>query len=200
MQKAQTCSECGSPIPENARAGYCPKCLLALGEFTLVVEAAEPQLASPLPPNSPGSWFGSYELIEQIGEGGMGVVYKARQRTLNRIVALKMMRSGSLASESEVKRFRSEAQAVARLQHPNVVAIHEVGEQDGQFFFSMDYIEGKSLAEVIQQAPSLRMMACDLMPWAVNVQMGLSLTDYVGGKVDLDTALKQIDDAWAASG
>lgn len=153
MQKAQTCAECGSPIPENAREGYCPKCLLALANTTAVVEAAELQLASPLPPGSPVSSFGSYQLIEIIGEGGMGVVYKARQRTLDRIVALKMMRSGSLASESEVKRFRSEAQAVARLQHPNVVAIHEVGEQDGQFFFSMDYIEGKNLAEVIRRTP-----------------------------------------------
>ena len=153
MQKAQTCSECGSPIPENAPAGHCPKCLLALAETAVVAEAAEQRHSSPGLGNSPGSWFGSYELIEQIGEGGMGVVYKARQRTLNRIVALKMMRSGSLASESEVKRFRSEAQAVARLQHPNVVAIHEVGEQDGQFFFSMDYIEGKNLAEVVRRTP-----------------------------------------------
>ncbi len=152
MEKAQTCSECGSPIPENARGGYCPKCLLALAECTATAEAEVPRQASP-PPHSPGSWFGSYELIEQIGEGGMGVVFKARQRTLNRIVALKMMRSGSLASEPEVKRFRSEAQAVARLQHPNVVAIHEVGEQDGQFFFSMDYIEGKNLAEVVRRTP-----------------------------------------------
>jgi serine/threonine protein kinase len=126
--------------------------LLALAETAGVAETDEPRQASP-PPNCPGSWFGSYELLEQIGEGGMGVVFKARQRTLNRIVALKMMRSGSLASESEVKRFRSEAQAVARLQHPNVVAIHEVGEHDGQLFFSMDYIEGKNLAEVVRRTP-----------------------------------------------
>ncbi len=83
----------------------------------------------------------------------MGVVYKARQRTLNRTVALKMMRSGSLASDSEVRRFRSEAQAAAKLQHPNVVAIHEVGEQDGRLFFSMDYIEGQNLAQVVRKSP-----------------------------------------------
>jgi serine/threonine-protein kinase len=100
-----------------------------------------------------GRVFGNYELIEQIGQGGMGVVFKARQRNLNRTVALKLMLSGPLASEAEIKRFRSEANAAATLQHPNVVAIHEVGEQDGRHYFSMEYVEGKSLAEVVRRTP-----------------------------------------------
>jgi tRNA A-37 threonylcarbamoyl transferase component Bud32 len=83
----------------------------------------------------------------------MGVVFKARQRTLDRIVALKMIRSGAFASESEVRRFRSEAQAVAKLQHANVVAIHDIGEQDGRPYFSMDYVEGKDLAQIVRQTP-----------------------------------------------
>ena len=97
--------------------------------------------------------MGNYELIEQIGQGGMGVVYKARQRNLNRIVALKLMLSGPWATEAEIKRFRSETTAAATLQHPNVVAIHEVGEHEGQHYFSMDYIAGQSLAEVINRTP-----------------------------------------------
>jgi len=100
-----------------------------------------------------GRVFGNYELIEQIGQGGMGVVFKARQRNLNRTVALKLMLSGPLASEAEIKRFRSEANAAATLQHPNVVAIHEVGEQDGRHYFSMEFVEGKSLAEVVRRTP-----------------------------------------------
>jgi serine/threonine protein kinase/WD40 repeat protein len=93
--------------------------------------------------------LGDYELLEEIARGGMGVVHRARQRSLNRTVALKLILGGQGAGREQVQRFRTEAQAAAHLQHPNIVAIHEVGEHAGLLYFSMDYIEGRNLSQVI---------------------------------------------------
>ncbi len=97
--------------------------------------------------------FGKYELLGEIGRGGMGVVYKARERDLNRVVALKMILASEWASVEEIRRFQAEARATARLRHRNIVAIHEIGEESGRHFFAMDFVEGESLSAIVARGP-----------------------------------------------
>lgn len=141
------CPQCGGLLSPGLPRGLCPQCALR-GALALPVEdiPGEGQGAD----GSGGQQFGDYELLCQIAHGGMGVVWKARQRSLNRIVAVKMILSGRFATPDQIARFRREAEAAGRLRHPNIVAIHETGELDGQHYFSMEYIPGRTLADRIR--------------------------------------------------
>lgn len=111
--------------------------------------ASEPLLRS----GSRVKYIGEYEVLEVIGAGGMGVVYKARQIKLNKIVALKMIRQGQLARPEEVRRFQAEARAAAKLHHPGIVPVHEVSVQHGQYYYAMDFVDGSNLSQLHREAP-----------------------------------------------
>lgn len=144
------CNECRSAVPESSPEGLCPKCMLALAANEGTGDAITVELrdaALPLPRD-----FGNYRLLDLLGKGGAGLVFRAVDRRLNRTVALKMLRS-DIPSPTEMRRFFVEAKTAARLQHPNIVTVHEVGEHQGRQYLAMECIEGRSLSHIVGRTP-----------------------------------------------
>src|SRR5262245_144035 len=171
--------EAGRPADRQELLARLPQYAAELREFfanrdqmqRLAAPICDPESGSLRSSRSLGKvrYFGDYELLEEIAAGGMGIVYKARQVSLNRIVAVKMILKGTLASDEDVKRFRAEAEAAANLHHPAIVTIYEVGLHEGQHYFSMEFVDGQSLAQLPREQPLSARQAAEYIRDAAEV-------------------------------
>src|SRR5580765_6064436 len=151
MSEERTCPHCGKPVPPTAPGGVCPECMLKAG---LVAETEGPagftESNPPPQPSEIAALFPQLQILDCLGRGGMGVVYRARQPRLNRFIALKILARDKEQNGKFAERFAREAQALARLNHPNIVTVYDFGEAGGYCYLLMEFVDGLSLRQLLQ--------------------------------------------------
>src|SRR5437867_10007910 len=179
METVRLCKACGAPLPVDAPEGLCPKCLVkaGLGSESETNSESSPRPVKPefIPadPKALAKYFPQLEIIELIGHGGMGVVYKARQPHLDRLIALKILPLESGRDAAFAERFAREAKALARLNHPNIVSVYDFGQADGLYYFIREYVDGVDLRRMQktqrltpQEALSIVPKICEALQYA----------------------------------
>src|SRR5688572_6789411 len=215
------CPQCGTPLPPNSPTGLCPRCLMAMNVATQtdVTDPTGPhgtKIVSP-PPTAPtpeeiAKFFPQLDIIECLGRGGMGVVYKARQPRLNRLVALKILAPEREKDPAFAGRFEKEAQALARLSHPNIVTIHDFGEAGGMYYLLMEFVDGVTLRQLLntervspREALAIVPQICDALQFAHDhgivhrdIKPENILLDRLGRVKVADFGLAKIIEGWDA--
>jgi hypothetical protein len=158
MPDGNKCPQCGTPLPSGALAGLCPACLLKMGAAADTATDAKGKTFTPPPVAELALLFPQLEILELIGKGGMGAVYKARQRQLDRVVALKILPPGIGHDAAFAERFTREAKSLAKLNHPGIVTLYEFGVTSGYqpstlnsqlFYFLMEFVDGVNLRQLL---------------------------------------------------
>ena len=167
---AGTCPRCGTVLPLDSPQGLCPRCVLGVGLATQTDATGEfgaqgtNVLQAPPPPAEIARHFPQLQILECLGRGGMGVVYKARQPRLDRLVALKILAPEKERDPRFAERFTREARALARLNHPNIVTVHDFGEANGFYYLMMEYVDGASLRQLLRAGKTTPEEALTIVP------------------------------------
>src|ERR1022692_211706 len=173
MDTQKLCQSCQAPLAADAPRGLCPACLMKVAMATGTVAGQEKPGFTPPGIEELAVKFPQLEILELIGKGGMGAVYKARQRQLDRVVALKILPPGIGDDPAFAERFAREAKALAKLNHPGIVTIYDFGRADGLFFFFMEFVDGVNLRQLLhagrispREALAIVPQICDALQFA----------------------------------
>jgi serine/threonine protein kinase len=166
MSDPQACPGCGKPLPAKSHHGLCPACLMeqAMASRTMDTTAGAGPAFPPPTPEEVAEHFPQFEILECLGRGGMGIVYKARQKSLKRMVAIKILAPERVGEERFAERFSAEAELLAKLSHPHIVTVHDFGETDGLFYIVMEFIDGVNLRDLLREGKMAPEQALAIVP------------------------------------
>jgi serine/threonine protein kinase len=175
IESSNFCPKCGVALPSAATSGLCPRCLMAAAMAPTQPGAEQAEAQKALTPEELAPHFPQLDILQCLGRGGMGVVYKARQKSLNRFVALKLLAPERVREPKFADRFTREAQALAALNHPNIVTIHDFGQAGGYYFLLMEFVDGVNLRQLLrarkftpEEALAIVPPLCDALQFAHN--------------------------------